>query len=237
MSGGQDHRRCVLVTGGARGIGRAICEDFARDHRVCLLYRTTAPAWRPADMLAVQGDLADPETAPRVIAEAIAHFGRLDVIVNNAGALSGSPLESFDREACRNLFDVNALAPHALLAAALPHLRAGAAIVNISSVNATLPPMGASLYGASKAALDLWTRGAAKELGPRGIRVNAVAPGAIDIEDRPRDEALRQAFLQQTALDRLGTPADIAAAVRFLASEAAAFITGEVLVVSGGYRL
>ena len=77
----------------------------------------------------------------------------------------------------------------------------------------------------------------AKELGPRGIRVNAVAPGAIDIDDAPRSPELRQRFLDATALDRLGTPGDIAAAVRFLASDQAAFITGEVLTVSGGYRL
>ena len=127
--------------------------------------------------------------------------------------------------------------PHGVLSAALPYLKAGSVVVNISSVNAVLPPGGASLFGASKAALELWTRGMAKELGPRGIRVNAVAPGAIDIDDAPRSPELRQRFLDATALDRLGTPGDIAAAVRFLASDQAAFITGEVLTVSGGYRL
>ena len=110
-------------------------------------------------------------------------------------------------------------------------------MVNISSVNATLPPKGASLYGASKAALELWTRAAAKEMGPRGVRVNAVSPGAIDIEDAQRDADLRQAFIDMTALERMGTPQDVAEAVRFMASDAASFITGEVLVVSGGYRL
>ncbi len=89
----------------------------------------------------------------------------------------------------------------------------------------------------ARQALELWTRGVAKELGPRGIRVNAVAPGAIDTDETPREETLRQAFIDLTALGRLGTPQDIAAAVRFLASDEAAFITGSVLVVSGGYRL
>ena len=93
------------------------------------------------------------------------------------------------------------------------------------------------LYGASKAALDLWTRGTAKELGPRGIRVNAVAPGAVNTPEQPRDAALTQAFTEQTALGRLATPQDIASAVRYLSSDAAAAITGEVLTVSGGYRL
>ena len=121
--------------------------------------------------------------------------------------------------------------------AALPHLQPGAVIVSISSVNAVLPPQGAAIYGASKAALDLWTRGMAKELGPRGIRVNAVAPGAVNIAEAPRDPELTRRFEEMTALGRLARAEDIAAAVRFLASDAASAITGEVLTVSGGYRL
>jgi len=123
------------------------------------------------------------------------------------------------------------------LAAALPHLQSGAAVVNISSVNAVLPPKGAALFGASKAALNLWTRAMAKELGSKGIRVNAVAPGAINIAENPRPAGLTELFVKETALGRIGTPQDIARAVRFLASEDARFVTGEVLTVSGGYRL
>lgn len=119
----------------------------------------------------------------------------------------------------------------------MPHLKPGACVVNISSVNAELPPKGAAIYGASKAALNLWTRGMAKELGARGIRVNAIAPGAINIAEEPRTDELTELFVQDTALGRIGTPTDIARAVRFLASEEASFITGEVLTVSGGYRL
>lgn len=237
MTDAQVDQQVALVTGGARGIGRGIAEDLMRDHHVAVLHNTSMPDWVPADVLTIEGDLTDPTCAPRAVAAVVERFGRLDVIVNNAGAIVPSPIESFDMDKYRGIFDVNTLAPHALMAAALPHLRPGASVVNISSVNADLPPKGASLYGASKAALELWTRGAAKELGPRGIRVNAVAPGAIDIEEAPRDESLRQAFIDLTALGRLGTPKDIAAAVRFLASDAAAFITGTVLVVSGGYRL
>ncbi len=135
------------------------------------------------------------------------------------------------------MLDVNLLAPGALLAAALPHLGPGAAIVNISSMNAVLPPRDASIYGASKAALNLWTRAMAKELGPRQIRVNAVAPGAINIPESPRPDDLTDLIVKDTALGRIGRPDDIARAVRFLASDAAGFITGEVLTVSGGYRL
>jgi 3-oxoacyl-[acyl-carrier protein] reductase len=135
------------------------------------------------------------------------------------------------------MLHVNLLAAQSLLSAALPHLTPGAAIVNISSVNALLPARGAALYSASKAALNLWTRAMAKELGPRQIRVNAVAPGAVNIPDEPRSDEMAAVFTKDTALGRLASPDDIARAVRFLASDQASFITGEVLTVSGGYRL
>ena len=226
-------RKSVLVTGGARGIGAGIVAALKDTCDVMVHYNTTLPSH--ADC--VQGDLTDSETPARLIAATVARFGRLDAVVHNAGDISVSALADYTPEAYRAMFDVNLFAAQGLLAAALPHFERGAAMVNISSVNAVLPPKGAALYGASKAALDLWTRGAAKELGPEGIRINAVAPGAIDVPDAGRDEALKQAFVDMTALGRMGTPADIAGAVAFLLSDAAAFITGEVLTVSGGYRL
>lgn len=229
-------RRVALVTGAARGIGRAIAEDLARDHDVAITWHTTRPDARP-DLHAVQADLAQDGSAQAVIDSVIGRFGRLDVLVNNAGLVAETPKETFDAEAQRAILDVNLLAPAALLAAALPHLGRGAAVVNISSVNAVLPPRGAAAYGASKAALNLWTRAMAKELGAQGIRVNAVAPGAINTPEAPRPDDLTALFVEMTALGRIGTPGDIARAVRFLASDDAAFITGEVLTVSGGYRL
>lgn len=230
-------RKVALVTGGARGIGRAIAADLGRDHSVAITWRSTEPADLPDDALTIRADLASPDACAKVIAEIIRHFGRLDIIVNNAGLIQTSPTDSVEPEALRAILDVNLLAPHALLAAALPHLAPGAAIVNISSVNAVLPPREASIYGASKAALNLWTHAMAKELGARQIRVNAVAPGAINTPEEPRSAELTALFVGETALGRIGTPQDVARAVRFLASEDAAFITGEVLTVSGGYRL
>lgn len=233
-------RKVALVTGGARGIGRAIVEDLAPDHALAFTWHSTPPApprQDHSDALAIHADLAEDAAAEVVVAQTLARFGRIDVIVNNAGVIASTPKEQVDRAAQRALLDVNLLAPAALLAAALPHLRPGAAIVSISSVNAVLPPRDAALYGASKAALNLWTRAMAKELGPQGIRVNAVAPGAVNTPEAPRDAALTAAFVELTALGRIGRPEDIAKAVRFLASEASAFITGEVLTVSGGYRL
>lgn len=230
-------KRVALVTGGARGIGRAIAADLSRDHSVALTWNTTQPSGIPADILQVQADLLGDGAAQSVVQAVLARFGRLDVIVNNAGLIQMSARDSFDAAALQDMLAVNLLAPGALLAAALPHLGPGAAIVNISSVNAVLPPRDASIYGASKAALNLWTRAMAKELGPKQIRVNAVAPGAINIPEAPRPDDLTELFVKETALGRIGRPDDIARAVRFLSSDEAAFITGEVLTVSGGYRL
>jgi len=230
-------QKTALITGGARGIGLAIAQGFARDHRVVVTWRTTRPDNLPDGVHDICADLTGKRSCAAVIDEVIGRFGRLDVIVNNAGLGAPTPKDQFDGPVARAILDVNVLVPADLLAAALPHLKAGAAIVNISSVNAVLPPRDAAIYGASKAALNLWTRAMAKELGPRGIRVNAVAPGAINIKEDPRSPELTQLFVQETALGRIGTPDDIAGVVRFLAGEQAGFITGEVLTASGGYRL
>ena len=230
-------KKVALVTGGARGIGRAIAIDLARDHHVAITWLTTEPADFADSILTIKADLTDTDSVSDVIQQVIARFGRLDVIVNNAGAVTASAPDRFDAGALRAMLDINLLAPGALLSAALPHLKSGASVVNISSGNAILPPRGAAIYGASKAALNLWTRGMAKELGPQGIRVNAVAPGATNLPEAPRSAELTQLFVNETALGRIGVPQDIARAVRFLAGDEAGFITGQVLEVSGGYRL
>ena len=227
-------RPVVLVTGGARGIGRAIASDFANDHEVAITYNSTPPtdllAQHP-DIHVIAADLSQPATGQTVIDAVLEKFGRIDVIVNNAGAIetdNGSPELNYA---------VNVAAPVALLSAALPHLARGACLVSVSSVNAVLPALGASSYSASKAALNTWTRGMARELGARGIRVNAVAPGAIERVESPRPSELVQQFVDMTSLGRAGLPEDIAPVVRFLASDNARWITGEVITVSGGYRL
>lgn len=224
----------ALITGGARAIGRAIAENLAADHAIAVTYHSTPPddllAAYP-DTLAIHADLSDATAAPEIIAQTLRRFGRLDVIVNNAGAIA------MDDADLTQTFAVNVAAPKALLDAALPHLQSGASVINISSVNATLPAMGAVGYSASKAALNTFTRGMAKTLGPQGIRVNGIAPGAIERVEAPRPPDLVQAFIDMTALGRSGTPQDIAKVARFLASDASAFITGETITVSGGYRL
>ncbi|SDW26300.1 3-oxoacyl-[acyl-carrier protein] reductase [Ruegeria halocynthiae] len=232
-------KKVALITGGARGIGRAIVEDLSRDHLIAFTWLSSKPdvTLMQGDRLAIRSDLTETDQPGAVVEQVLSRFGRLDVIVNNAGLVKSTPKETFQPDDHRAILDLNLLTPAALLASALPHLSRGSSIVSISSMNAVLPPRDAVTYGASKAALNLWTRAMAKELGPEGIRVNAVAPGAINIPEAPRPDDLTALFVEQTALGRAGKPQDIAKAVRFLVSDEAAFITGEVLSVTGGYRL
>ncbi|MEM7176686.1 MAG: SDR family oxidoreductase [Pseudomonadota bacterium] len=229
--------KVALVTGATRGIGKTIAKNFSQDHRVAITWLSTEPEELSDHMLAIRADLSEGGAAEQIVEKVMARFGRLDVIVNNAGMVKNSPLDDFDPTTLTKMLHVNVLAANAILGAALPHLQSGSAIVNISSVNAVLPPRSAAIYGASKAALNLWTKGMAKELGSRGIRVNAVAPGAVHIPDEPRSDELIKLFADETALGRIASPQDIANAVRFLASDNASFVTGEILTVSGGYRL
>ncbi len=227
--------RVALITGAARGIGRAIATDLGSDHHLACTYLSTDPgpllSERP-DALMIRADLTTTEDVSEVFAQTLDRYGRLDTLVLNAGHIGMDDTGDPSRH-----FAVNVTANHTLLTAATPHLKPGASVVAISSCNAVLPARGATLYSASKAALNTWVRGMAKELGSAGIRVNGVAPGATEIPEAPRDPELVQQFAELTALGRIGTPQDVAAAVRFMASDAAGFITGEVLTVSGGYRL
>ncbi|GGX48341.1 3-ketoacyl-ACP reductase [Tateyamaria omphalii] len=232
--------KTALITGAVRGLGRAIATDLAKDHHVAITWRGTnpTPLLRDCpDIAAFQVDLANPEATAALPEQVINRFGSLDLIVNNAGSILTDDAENYDAQTVETNFNVNVNAPMGLVAAALDHLKPGAAIVNISSQNARLPAMVAHSYSASKAAVDTWTKIAAKTLGPKGIRVNAVAPGAINTPEATRPKDITDIFIKDSALGRMATPEDIAAAVRFLASDAAAAITGVILDVNAGYRL
>ncbi|WP_147113702.1 SDR family NAD(P)-dependent oxidoreductase [Tateyamaria sp. syn59] len=232
--------KTALVTGAARGLGHAIALNLAQDHNVAITWRSTAPTGMLTDhpnIADFQIDLANPDATADLPKRVIDQFGSLDIIVNNAGSILTDDAENYDAQAVATNFNVNVNAPMGLVAAALPHLQPGAAIVNISSQNARLPAMVAHSYSASKAALDTWTKIAAKTLGPKGIRVNAVAPGAVNTPEATRPDDITDMIINDSALRRMATPEDIATAVRFLASDAAGAISGAILDVNAGYRL
>ncbi|MEU3898611.1 SDR family oxidoreductase [Streptomyces sp. NPDC045251] len=191
----------------------------------------------------VRGDVADPVDARRIVEEAVAAYGRLDTLVNNAGTTRFIPLddlEAADASVWRDIFDVNVIGASQLTTAAVPHLRESGAgsIVNVSSVSATRA-LGSSIpYAVGKAALNHMTRLLASQLGPE-IRVNAVAPGLVDTpwyaEADQVWESSRDWITANTPLHRVGTPEDVAEAVRFLTP--ATYTTGGVITVDGGRHI
>lgn len=241
-------RRVVLITGAARRIGAAIARRLQADgYDVALHYRGSAAdvqglveeleAGRQGSTLVLQADLAVFDRVPELVAKTVGHFGRLDALVNNASAFYPTPVGGATPAQWEELFAVNARAPFFLAQAAAPHLRAArGAIVNIADIYAEKPRADLPVYAASKAALLAVSRGLAVSLGPE-VRVNAVSPGAILWPDGGIDPALQETLLAHTPLGRVGEPADIAATVAWLLSDAAAYVTGQTLHVDGGRAL
>jgi 3-oxoacyl-[acyl-carrier protein] reductase len=230
--------RSALVTGGSRGIGRAIAEELARaGASVVVGYRSGKDdAEEVASAIggrAVQADVGSDEAARRLVDEA----GELDVLVNNAGVtrdglLARMPDEDWETVLRTNLYG----AFHTCRAAARGMMRRRrGSIVNVTSVVGIHGNPGQTNYAASKGGIIGFTKALARELGNRGVRANVVAPGYVDtrLTEVIADE-MKQLMLANTPLGRFGTPEDVAGAVRFLCSDEAAFITGEVLLVDGG---
>jgi NAD(P)-dependent dehydrogenase (short-subunit alcohol dehydrogenase family) len=235
--------RVALVTGASRGVGAVTVDAFlAAGERVVAVSREL-PGRRDERLVDVPGDLADPATAARVVEAALEAFGRLDVLVNNAALDLAKPLRDTTVEEARRIFEVNALGPLWLTQAAIePLAERGGAIVNVTSRLAHVGVPEMAVYGASKGALRALTHGAAVELAPLGIRVNAVAPGMTEtplfrewVAERDDPAEARAAVEARIPLGRLATPEDVARAILFLASDAAAHITGVTLPVDGGY--
>jgi len=230
--------KTALVTGGSRGIGRAIALELARGGaQVVLGYNSGAAdaeeVAKEAGGRAVQADVSDPEQAKRLVEEA----GEIDILVNNAGLTRDGLLARMPDADWRDVIETNLSSVFYTCRAAVRGMmkkRAGS-IVNVSSIVGVHGNWGQTNYGASKAGIIGFTKSLARELGSRNVRANVVAPGYVNTRlTNVLPEEAQQAMLGNTPLGRLGDPEDVAGAVRFLCSDEAAFITGEVLLVDGG---
>jgi len=239
--------KVILITGGGTGIGKATASAFiAQGAKVVITGRRQSVLEETTQELgpqayAIAADVSKKGEPARIIEESIRKFGQLDILVNNAGAGSMGPLAETSDELIENIYRTNVFAPLALIREATNHLaRSKGAVINISSVSSSGMMPGVVAYASSKAAVDHATRLLAAELGPMGIRVNAVAPGLTDTDitaDVKSNEDMLGMIISQTPMGRLGDPKDIANAVVSLSDSRAGWITGQCVQASGGYLL
>ena len=235
----------ALVTGGARGIGAAIALALAEAGAdVAFTYKHSADKAQAVKKsieglghraVAIQADSADPQAIERSVSEAVSALGGLDILVNSAAIGHTGTIADIDMNEYQLVMDINVRAPVLFAKAVIPHLAAGGRIVTIgSALGERVPFPGITAYAMSKAALTSFTRGLSRELGPKGITVNLVQPGATDTDSNPADGAGADFQRSLTSLGRYGEPREIANAVVFLASPAASVITGAILTADAG---
>jgi 3-oxoacyl-[acyl-carrier protein] reductase len=243
--------KVAVVTGASKGIGAAIAQHLAAEGAAVVVNYASSKqgadrvvaeiTGKGGKAVAVQADVSKQADIRRLFAEAKKAFGRLDVLVNNAGIYEFAPLEEVTPEHFHKLFDLNVLGLILTTQEAVKHFGpSGGSVINISSVAATSASPTTSVYSATKAAVDAVTKSLAKELGPRKVRVNSINPGMVETEGVRSagisESDFRKQIEAQTPLGRIGQPQDIGPAAVFLASGESGWITGETLYISGGYR-
>jgi 3-oxoacyl-[acyl-carrier protein] reductase len=240
--------KVALITGSARGIGAAIAERLAADGAaVAVNYsRSANEAESVAELIrraggkavVLKADVGERSQAKALVEETVKAFRRFDILVNNAAAIGFQPVEQVDDEQLRRQLSVNVEGPIATMQAAAPFFpKEGGRVINITSLAQLYPLPGNTVYAATKGAIDAMTRVWAVEFGPRGVTVNAVGPGLTETDAVKENvpEEMKRALIERTPLGRIGTPSDIADVVAFLASPDARWITGQVLLASGGF--
>jgi pteridine reductase len=236
--------RVALITGGAKRLGNAIAHALhGAGAQVVIHYRSSKTsaaalvnefnAARANSAVALGCDLLDTQALPALIEQTLAHFGRLDVLVNNASSFYPTPLGKITEQQWDDLIGSNLKAPLFLVQAAAPELRARRGlIINMVDIHAQRPLPEHTVYSVAKAGLVTLTKSLARELGPE-VRVNGIAPGPVLWPEHAMSAALQQEIIGKTALKRTGSPDDIARAVLFFAKDAA-YVTGQILAVDGG---
>ena len=243
--------KVAVVTGASKGLGAEIARQLAAEGASVVVNYSSSRSGadkvvfditsKSGKAIAVQADVSKAPDVKRLFAETKKAFDRLDVLVNNAGIYNFAPLEQITPEHFQKHFELNVLGVILATQEAVKQFGPdGGSIVNLSSVSSTASPAGMGVYAASKAAVDSLTRSFAAELGPRKIRVNAVAPGAVVTEGNAEvsdpNGAFAKAYIAGSKLGRIGQPDDIAPAVVYFASNDSKWVTGETLFVTGGYR-
>ena len=244
-------KKVAIVTGASKGIGAAIAKKLAEEGAAVVVNFANAKddaelvvteiVNKGGQAVAVQGDVSKSEAVERLFSETVKHFGQIDILVNNAGIYEWGPLEAVTEEVFHRQFNINVLGLLLTSKTAAGHFtEKGGSIINIGSAVSSVEPAGSAIYTATKAAVDSITRVLSKELGPKNIRVNSINPGMINTEGSRAagfiGSEMADDMVNTTPLRRMGEPDDVALVASFLSSDESRWLTGEIILASGGLR-